>query len=571
MAQTYNSFEADKKRFRLWLAGIFFILLVLAAVVFFGRSAYRHFKEQRDQTQAQAFLAKGDFRSAMLSARQALLLNPTNVPACRVMATLADLGHSPAVLDWQRRIVQDEPTIENKLQLASAALRYQNPPFPLATQILDELATTATNLAGYHIVAASLALSLHRLAEAETHFEIASQLEPTNQFHILNLAVVRLGGTNVAQAAQARAVLEKFRLDPELGLPALRALVVDRLAHQDTTAANDYSTQLLASSRATLADQLQQLGILQQLKSAEFTARLQAVEQQVATNASAVAEVATWMQANHLLAENIQWLTTLPAGVQAQQPFRLALANAYLENANWPALRDFASQGNWEEMEFLRLALVARAWSQLGVPQVADSNWSSAVTETGNRYGALTMLLGLTERWQWKRERMDLLQRIVEKFPRERWAQQTLERLYLADGDTADLQKLYVRLLELHPQEIGYKNNLAATSLLLKTNLPQSYQLTAEIYAQAPGNPDVASTYAYALHLQGRDQEGVAALQKLPPAQLAEPSVAVYYAVLLAATGNADAAARYRQIARAESKLLPEEKQLLEAAAKPTP
>jgi len=571
MAQTYNSFEADKKRFRLWLAGTVFLLLLLVALGWFGRTAYRHFKERHEQAQAQAFLARGDLRSAMLSARQTLLLNPTNLPACRVMAALADLGHSPAVLDWQQRIVQNEPTIENKLQLASAALRYQNPPFPLTTQILDELPTAATNLAAYHVVAASLALSRHRLAEAETHFETATRLEPTNQFHVLNLAVLRLGGTNAAKAAQARAVLEQFRTDPELSLPALRALVVDRLAHQDATAAKVYSTQLLASSRATLGDQLQQLRILQQLGSADFTSRLLVVEQQAATNATTAAEVATWMQGNHLLTESIQWLTTLPAGMQVQQPFRLALGNAYLEKADWAALRDFAAQGNWGEMEFLRLALVARAWSQLGVPPVADSNWGSAVTETGSRYGALTMLLGLAERWQWKREQTDLLQRIVEKFPRERWAQQTLQRLYITAGDTAALQQLYVRLLELHPQEIGYKNNLAATSLLLKTNLPQSYQLAAEIYAQTPGNPDVASTYAYALHLQGRDQEGVVALQKLPSAQLAEPSVAVYYAVLLAATGHADEAASYRQIARAESRLLPEEKQLLAEAAKPPP
>jgi hypothetical protein len=70
-------------------------------------------------------------------------LNPINVPAGRIMAAPAGLSHSPAVLDWQRRIVETEPIIENKLTWAAAGLCYQKPPFPLTTQILDELAATA--------------------------------------------------------------------------------------------------------------------------------------------------------------------------------------------------------------------------------------------------------------------------------------------------------------------------------------------------------------------------------------------------------------------------------------------
>src|ERR1017187_9397396 len=120
MDQESNSIEADRRRFWFWTAGSIVVLAVLAATVWFCRPYYRHFKERRDQAQAQAFLARGDFRNALLSARQTLQLNPTNVPACRVMAALADQAHNPVTLDLLRRVVQTEPTIENKLQLASA-------------------------------------------------------------------------------------------------------------------------------------------------------------------------------------------------------------------------------------------------------------------------------------------------------------------------------------------------------------------------------------------------------------------------------------------------------------------
>jgi hypothetical protein len=559
------SFEADKKRFRMRLAGTVAVLLGLAVIAWLGRPFYQQFKEHRSQVQAQAFLAKGDYRSALLSARQTLQLDATNAVACRVMAALADFSHSPAVLDWQRRVVQVEPTTENKLVLATMALRYQSSPFPLTAQILDELAVTAaTNLADYQVVAANLALSLHHPAEAETHYEIAIQLNPTNRVYELYLAIIRLGESDEAKAVQARAVLQKLRVDENFGPSALRALVVDRLAHKDAAAANGYSTNLLASPQAMLADQLQQLGILQQLKSGNFAAQLRSVQQQ--TNAFAVAQVSGWMQANGLVTDNIQWLTNLPASLQSQQPVRAALADAYMQNGDWQTLRDFASKGNWDEMEFLRLALVGRAWAQLGVAQVADSNWGAAINEAGNRYGAMTVLLGLTDQWQLKREREELLQRIVQKFPHERWAQHALEQLYLDAGDTAALRALYAGLFSVFPQDVGLKNNLAATCLLLKTNVPQACQWAEEIYAGKTHDLVIASTYAYALHLQGRTTEGLAALQKLDAHQLEEPDAALYYGVLLAATGATNEAAPYLKIARTKTQWLPEEKKLLSAA-----
>ena len=136
--------DREKNHLWIWTAGTLIGLLLLAATGWFGRSAYRHYQEKHDLAQAQAFLASDDYRNAWLSARQTLLLNPTNVPASRIMAALADLSHSPAVLDWQQRIVETEPTIENKLTWAATGLRYQNPPFPLTAQILDELAATGT-------------------------------------------------------------------------------------------------------------------------------------------------------------------------------------------------------------------------------------------------------------------------------------------------------------------------------------------------------------------------------------------------------------------------------------------
>ena len=539
------------------------IVVVLALAVFPGRSVYRHLKVKHSVAKAQVFLSKGDYRNAWLSAQQAWLVNSNNVQACLIMAKVSDAAHSPATLDWCLRLVKLSPAITNKLMLASAGLRYQGPPYPLTSQVLEDLSASAAGVPDFHIVSAELDLSLHRMAEAEVQFEAVSKLVPTNRLFQLNLAVIRLGSTNSAAADEARAKLKQFSSDAKLGPPALRSLLADRLLHNDASGALDYSTQLLANAQANLNDRLQNLGILKRLQSPALAAHLDVVQREVATNAAMAAQTASWMEANGFLAETAGWLKTLPANIQTQPPVRLAFVDCYLASTNWLGLRTRTAKGDWGEINYLRLAFLSHAWSELGEPLVADGHWRSSVSEAGERLGALTALLELANRWQLPRAREDLLWRILRRFPDARWAQDSLERFYFDAGNTAGLYQLYLKQLPRSPRNEALKNNLAATALLLKTNLTQACQWASEVYAETPTNADVVCTHAYALHLQGRNQEGLAALQKLKPSQLEHRSVALYYGVLLSATGKASEAAPYLQIARTNSHLLPEEKQLL--------
>ena len=412
----------------------------------------------------------------------------------------------------------------------------------------------------------SLALHTYHLAEAEARFETAAKLEPNNKLLQMNIAILRMASTNETEQVQSRAFLEKLRTDDSLGLWVLRALVADRLLHKDAAAAGNYSRQLVANPHATTEDELQNLEILRQLKSDEFNDRLQAVQQQVATNASAVAEVSAWMQANGLLAENLDWLTGLPIPLLTQRPVQIALAQGYLQSGDWTALRDTASQENWGDLEFFRLALIFRAWSQLGAKGEAENSWGAAVGEAAGHREAMTQLLQLAENWHLEQKREALLLQIVQEFPDERWAQQEVEWLYYNSGNTLGLHQLYFILNANFPTNTGYKNNLSATSLLLKIDVPKACQWAAEAYAQDPGNPIEASTYAFALHMQGWNKQGLAVLQKLPPAELAQPSVALYYGVLLAATGKTDEARPWLEIAQTKGHLLPEEQLLLSTA-----
>ena len=137
---------------------------------------------------------------------------------------------------------------------------------------------------------------------------------------------------------------------------------------------------------------------------------------------------------------------------------------------------------------------------------------------------------------------------------------------YYADGNTRALYQFWSERLPFSPQNLALKNNLAATALLLKTNLTQAFQWATEAYAGQTNNPSFASTYAYALHLQGRTRDGVAALEQLNGGLQTNPAAALYYGVLLSALGQNAEAAPFLALAKNDSQLLPEEKQLLAKA-----
>ena len=543
------------------------VIACVLAIEYIGRPAYKRHKETRSIEQAKGFMAKHDYRNASLSARQTLQLNPNNLEACRIMADLAEMSQSPHLLDWRRRIAALAPTTENKLLVASTALRAQGAPYPLTAQILEEIGDSAKDVAAYHVVAAELALKLNKVSEAAVQFEQASRLEPTNELHQLNLAVLRLPSTNSSLASAAWATLEGLSSSTNVGALALRWLVTESLRRDDLATALRVSNQLLDNPRRALNDYLQHLSLLQKAKNPGFDGYLKAVRDSARTNATDIRGISGWMIGHGLTDEAMNWLNQLPASVRAEQPVRLALVEAYLAKKDWGGLEGFLGDQKWGDLEFLRAAFLARAAWEQKQDLAADARWRTAVREAGDRLGPLTALLGLANRWERDKAKEDLLWQITQRFPKERWALRELDRFYLATGNTRGLNKAYAAMVNFDAKDFVSRNNLAATSLLLRINLPNAHQLAKELHEKHPEEAIITSTYAYSLHLQGRTREGLAELEKLKTESMEMPQIALYYGVLLSAVGETNKARKYLDLAQGAN-VLPEEKALLATASK---
>jgi DNA-binding SARP family transcriptional activator len=195
----------------------------------------------------------------------------------------------------------------------------------------------------------------------------------------------------------------------------------------------------------------------------------------------------------------------------------------------------------------------------------ADSHWSAAVRVAAERLKPLTVLYSLATAWGWDDQREEILNTLIERHPNERWAFAALDQFYSAGGNTRGLQKVFARLVDIHPEDLGAKNNLAYINTLLGVQPSQTLAMAREVFAAFPTNAVCASTFALALHAQGQTSEALKVLQKLTPAQLEYPGITFCYGVILAASGDHTNSAKYLDLA-AKEKLLVEEEKLLKTA-----
>jgi Flp pilus assembly protein TadD len=547
------------------------ILVGMLAVIFVGvwagRPAYRGWQERRAVHQATEFLAAKDYRNAMLAARRALAANPSSVEASRLMADLTETLRLPAALDWRQRLVDLQPNdLTNRLQLARAAILFGN--FPRAAQALRAVPATNHNEPAFHQLAAAVAIGLTNLNLAEHHFGEAARLDPTNKLVQLNRAALHLQSTDPTLVQGAVQTLEQLRNDPFLRKDALRHLAQAAARNNDWPRALPLTRELQAEPGAPIEDRLLHLTILQKAGSADFRPYLDGLQAEWAASPAQINALTTWLLGHRMTEEAARWMERLTDEIRSQPPVILARADVLVARKDWTALQALLQERKWGDLDFVRLALLARAAREERQEIAAQANWRAAVKAASEGPKPLTTLAGMTQNWGWEREHEELLWTLLQRWPGEHWVMQSLNQMYLATGNTRGLHKLYATLAAYDPKDLVAANNFAALSLLLNLQTSRAHELARDLYAQSPSNAVFASTYAYSLHLLGRTAEGLQALEALSPARLAQPNIAAYYGVLLAADGRRELAEDYFELA-SKARLLPEELLLVETARKP--
>jgi tetratricopeptide (TPR) repeat protein len=529
-----------------------------------ARASYRAWKQEHLVKQANDFLFNSDTTNAVLCLQQALLVNPSNIKACQLFASMAEKAGSRNAAYWRRRVVELEPKVmQHRIDWAKTCLVLGD--LTTANEALRSVDEAGKKSPEYYKALGSLAWGLNQYPAAESNFAQALRLEPNNAVSQMDLAIIRLVTDDGAKANVARANLEALRTNPVVRLDALRQLTQDAARNNLFHKAIAYANELQQDSKCRFDDRLLYLDALYQANSTELESCLPSLQNLAATNSAYAYSVVGWMAAHSLTKQALSWARSLSPSVQNSPPLPLVTAECFASVRDWTTLDSMLTQQDWREMDYLRHLLKAISLRAQGNGLAASVEWRSALKISSKHLEALNDLARRTSAWHWGPELDQALWAIVDNFPNEKGAFLLLyDRLFEA-GNTAALHTLLAKVLEFVPSNLELKNNLAMVSMLVDARNQHGHDLAREVFDANPHNPSYLSTYAYSLFCQRKNAEAIKLLESLKPDQLEEPGVAAYYGLILAGSGDRTHARHYLERGR-EARLLPEERSLLTKA-----
>jgi tetratricopeptide (TPR) repeat protein len=546
------------------------VIAGLLVAAYWGHRRYLVWREQHLVEQARAFLKKSDLGSAVLSARQALELNSRNVAATRLMAEMADQARSPMAIIWRGRVVELAPqSVPDLLAWAETALRMGM--WDTADQVLTRIPPASQRTVEFNRAATAVFLGMKQYSLAERSLRELSLLEPTNRTTQLNLATLRVLSSDPQVAAAARAELERFRGDAAFNLQATRALLLDATRHGDTNAILSLGGEVSSHREAEFNDKLLHLQAVLQIRPQDFSSLLSAVQARTLDQPNLAFALISWLNSQRRLDDAAQWWSLMPDSLRAEPAVRIAMAECFGLRGSWRDLETLTISGDWREMDFARLAWLARAQREQGRREDSRKSWLAAVLRTRRNLGATTVLARLAQSWKWNSEAEELLT-LMARDPATRLATlKSLSRLYLEQRNARQLLRVTRQLLQLNPMDMGARNNVANLSLLLFEDMNTACLIAEENYLRATNFPPAISTYAFALYRKGKPAEAVKLMSALPASELEQPAMAAYYGVALAAAGDAAAAEKYLTIAEKAPGLFPEETAMVAVARAGSP
>jgi tetratricopeptide (TPR) repeat protein len=540
------------------------VLVICLAVGYGGRAGYKRWRSGKFASQARAFLDKKDFMSAALTAQKGLRSDFDSPDCWEIMARVQEAyGRPEAISTWMKVVDLRHGSFDDVKQCVEIALRFGNP--SAAAEALKKLHGDHHAEPQYQALRGKVAVAGRQWNEAIDAYSAAIKLEPQNDDFRLAYASALVNRGWIEDRTAARQILESLRAKPKYQLMALRALLGDSLANGETEIALGLARELAALPEAKFADKIILLDLLRRGDTPDFPPTLAAMEEAARGHGPETTQLLLWMVQNKRYGEAQDWTNTFAAEDWADPRVCAAAAGNLFERKDWPALQAFTARGDWLALEYFRCALLARALREQHHDLESQGPWNAAVKAASQSRGGTGALARLIVDWGWDIE-LGLLLRTLLKDPKEAdWASRQLLPMVSKRKDTAGLWEAAGQLIESQPGNDAAVNNFAMFSLLLGKDIAHAFELSKNLYAKHPSEGDYVSTYAFALHLMGHTAEGVAALRALGREKLDKPEVALYYGVLLAASGDWVSAPHYLAMVNRPS-LLPEEAKLLVAA-----
>jgi Flp pilus assembly protein TadD len=552
--------------FWIWTA---FLVALLGLGIWLLPGQLASWQQRRLMTSAEAFFRQGDLRSATISCYELIRLNPKSSNAYRLLIAISEEANSPQAITWASRLAELSNNDAAALTyLAALALKFGET--EIGREALDRLPAASKETPSVLSLRATIEVLGGRLNTAESLFDRAATLDASNFSYRLNLIKIRLQALDPVKADAARQELEQLTGDSAANREAMRALLQDARARGQSDRALQIAQQLASMPEAPLSDRQLLLEEFRVSRKDQFPGKLAELQQTIQSSGDVglIFQLMSWQNSHGFYRESLDWKARLSAELTDRLPIPLAEAEALIGVKNWSELRKRIATADWGWMNYLRLAIYARAEHELGVRQIQE-RWESALVATAGEWNAMIELANLAERWGWKDQAEQACWIVARQPQGQRIALKRLYRMYSDQRDTRDLYKVAKRILEIDPQDLIAVNNAASLGLLLDEDKVQAAKLAEDVYEKAPSIAAFGTTYALALIKAHQPEKALQVLQKFSADAASDPAIGLYYGLTLAASGQNSAARPFLEAALNSGRLFPEEASLAQNALVP--
>jgi len=517
-------------------------------------------REQRANNVARDYLQKADYPNAILAVRKTLTYNQNNIDAWRLAVQITEKQNAPEVVFYQQHLAALEPTFENRLKAIELAAKYHA--YREAETMIGKIGQEGAKSPEFLDIAATVSRRVGNPTKAKYYLMSLVSLQPNNNKARFELAQLRLVEGVAENKPSIRAEIHTLASDPEYRARALALLLTDSLQAQNSSEALELAEQLNPVADVSPTNHVLIADAYRRFAPSRFKPYVAQIEQKFAPDSDKVIVLANYLVANDMAEDARKWIDTLDDKVKAVEGVQVNYAYSLLMMKDWPALETYLRNCKWSENEFARHALLAYRYRIAGRDRDFNESWKLSMIEVGNNPRRLATLLAQVTSWNWQDQKFELLWKRFMLEPTNHSVRDQLIVWERGRGNTAALNRLFARIVELDPSDNDSKNNYAYTSMLLGINLDRAYQSAREAYDSNPKNGFYATTQAFALYRQGKYAEALEIMQGMGVVALSVPERTMLQSVILIANGKYEEGASMTMTLKPDA-FLPEERRLL--------
>jgi cellulose synthase operon protein C len=215
-------------------------------------------------------------------------------------------------------------------------------------------------------------------------------------------------------------------------------------------------------------------------------------------------------------AETGGWLGLLDPTTQRNATVDMQLADSAYATGDFDGLADMLKKADWGTYQYLSSALLTYLRRQHDGAAASREQWKQTLIQADSGMTTLQNLLRLVSQWSWETERIETLDRLFERNPKDRLVLNELLRYYRENRRVPNILKILTTHLAAVDGDSDERADFAYYSFIANQNSVQAQGYAKQAYDVEPDNVKRALVQVFSLWKQRRYAEAATLLKSVP-------------------------------------------------------